>query len=329
VSGERFAVVGCGTAARHIHLPALRAAGVDVVSFASRSRASAVAARDDWGSGAVYDRYDDAVAAEDVDAVVVATPNAHHAEVAIAAARAGKHVLVDKPLARTTAEADAMIDAAAASGIVLVPYQNTRFARPFVTAADAVAAGRVGAVAGVRAVFGHGGPQHWAPDATWFFDVEVSGGGCLVDLGVHVIDLVRAVTRLEIVEVTAVLAGPAGGVETDAQLAVRLSNGAIGSIHASWQAQPGPDSALTVIGSDATLHVDTRTPLTLFAPNAEPERLALTDARTGPLDEFLAAIRGEREPSVTAADGRAAVAVVEAAYRAASTGRVVELTAGP
>jgi predicted dehydrogenase len=328
VSGPRFAIVGCGTAARHIHLPALRGAGVDVVAFASRSRASAVAARDGWGSGTVYDRYEDAVAADDVDAVVVATPNAHHAEVAIAAARAGKHVLVDKPLARTAAEADAMIDAAAANHVVLVPYQNTRFARPFVTAADAVASGRIGAVSGVRAVFGHSGPQHWAPDATWFFDSSVSGGGCLVDLGVHVIDLVRAVTRHDVAEVAALLNRPAGGVETDAQLAVRLTNGAVGSIHASWQAQPGPDSALTVIGTDATLHIDTRTPLTLLAP-AGQERLPLTEARTGPLDEFLAAVRGEREPSVTAADGRAAVAVVEAAYRAASTGRTVALTAGP
>src|SRR5262249_30377118 len=137
------------------------------------------------------------------------------------------------------------------------------------------------------------------------------------------------VTHLEFAAVAAMLAGPDGGVETDAQLAVRLSNGAIGSVHASWQSQSGVDSALTVIGTDATLHIDTRTPLTLLASNREPERLPLTDARTGPLDEFLAAIRGEREPSVTAADGRAAVAVVQAAYRAAGTGGTVELTTGP
>ena len=323
---ERIAIVGCGTAARHIHLPLLQAAGLDVAVFASRSRGSAEALRDAAGGGTVVDRWEDAVVRDDVDAVVVATPNAQHRDVAVAAACAGKHVLVDKPLARTTAEADEMIAAAAEHDVVLTPFQNTRFMPPFVAAHDAVAGGRIGDVTGVRAAFGHAGPQAWAPRAEWFFDPDVAGGGCLIDLGVHVIDLVRYVTADDIVGVGALLTHGPTGVETDAQLLVQLGRGAIGTVHASWSSRPGPDHQLTVIGTDGTLHLDSRTALTLLPLDGERERVALPDTSGSPLDEFLAAIRGEREPSVTAHDGRAAVAVIEAAYRSAQDATVVDVT---
>jgi UDP-N-acetylglucosamine 3-dehydrogenase len=320
----RFAVVGCGNAARHLHLPALRAAGVEVVVFASRSRASAEAARDQWGSGAVADRWQDALTRDDVDGVVVATPNGVHREVAVAAAAAGKHVLVDKPMACTTADVDEMIAAADASGVVLVPFHNTRFAAPFVAARDLVAAGRLGSLTGIRAAFGHAGPQVWAPHADWFFDRSVAGGGCLIDLGVHIIDVVRHVTGDDIVAVAGLLDGAAGvensDVETDAQLLVRLRGGAIGSIHASWSSKSGPDQQLTVVGDRGTLHLDTRTLLTFLPADGERERIAVPDTTSTPLAELLAAMRGERPPSVTAADGRAAVAVVETAYRSAEAG---------
>jgi predicted dehydrogenase len=218
-----------------------------------------------------------------------------------------------------------MSAAASEHHVVLVPYQNTRFAPPFVAAREVVAGGGIGDVTGVRAAFGHGGPQAWAPNATWFFEREASGGGCLIDLGVHVIDLVRAVTGDDIVRVSALLHGVAGDVETDAQLLVGLRNGAIGTVHASWSSRPGPDHQLTVIGTQGTLHLDTRTPLTRFTVDGERERVELPSTAGSPLDEFLAAVRGERDPSVTARDGRAAVAVVEAAYRSAATGSVVEV----
>ena len=316
----RFAVVGCGTAANHIHLPGIRSAGADVTAFASRSRSSAEATRDQWRSGTVVDHWEDAVSRDDVDAVVVATPNALHRDVAVAAARAGKHVIVDKPMACTVVEADEMIAAAAATGVVLVPFQNARFVAPFAAARAVVAEGRLGSVTGVRAAFGHAGPQAWAPRAAWFFDRSQAGGGCLIDLGVHIVDVIRHVAADDIVEVAAFLNGPAGGVELDAQLLVRLGGGAIGSVHASWTSRPGPDQQLTVVGTQGTLHLDTHTPVTFLPLEGERERVALPETTGSPLEELLAAMRGDRQPTVTAEDGRAAVAVVEAAYHAAADG---------
>jgi UDP-N-acetylglucosamine 3-dehydrogenase len=315
----RFAVIGCGNAAREIHVPGVRAAeGADITVFTSRTRASAQALRDEWGAGDVVDNWEDAVTRDDVDAVLIAVPNAFHHDIAVAAAKAGKHVLVDKPMACTTADADAMIAAADTAGVVLVPFHNTRFAAPFVAAAERVAAGDIGSVTGFRFAFGHGGPQTWAPRAEWFFDTKQSGGGCLIDLGVHAVDLVRSVTGDDIVAVSAALNGQRGDVEADAQLVARLRGGAIGSIHASWSSPSGPDHQLTVIGTSGTLHLDNRTPLTLIDGNGQRERVTLPDITSSPLAELLWAIRGEREPSITAADGRAAVAIVQAAYRSAA-----------
>jgi predicted dehydrogenase len=206
----------------------------------------------------------------------------------------------------------------------LVPFQNARFAPPFVATRDLVASGRLGDVIAVRAAFGHGGPQGWAPDAAWFFDRARAGGGCLLDLGVHIIDVVRHVTGHDVTAVAALLA-PTDGVERDAHLVLRLGSGALGTVHASWSSAAGPDQQLTVVGTLATAHLDTRTPLTVLAPGAAAERVAVLPPAGSPLHELLAAIRGEREPSVRASDGRAAVAVVEAAYASARTGTVARV----
>ena len=106
----RVALVGCGTVARVTHLPGLRLGGdADVVAFASRSLGSAERARDAWGSGSATTDWATAVSRDDVDAVHVCVPNALHAEVAAAALRAGKHVLVEKPITTTLPDADALL----------------------------------------------------------------------------------------------------------------------------------------------------------------------------------------------------------------------------
>ncbi len=122
---------------------------------------------------------------------------------------------------------------------------------------------------------------------------------------------------------SAFTSGLAGDVESDAQLLLRLDNDAIGTVHASWSSRPGPDHQLTLVGTHGSLHLDSRTPLTLLPLEGARERLPIPEASGTPLDELLAAIRGERPPTLRAGDGRAAVAVVDAAYRSAAEGRTV------
>ncbi len=319
-------VIGCGAIARRAHLPALLAAGADVVAFASRSRTSAEAAQAEAsGRGDVIDDWRRVLDRDDVDAVAICTPNGLHAEMAIAAARAGKHVLVEKPIACTLADADAMVAAAAQAGVLLMTAHNLRFFAPFVAAREAVARGDVGTIVAVRAAFGHAGPQAWAPESTWFFDPAQAGGGALIDLGIHVADLLRAVTGDDVVEVAAMTTGSATAVEDAGMALLRFAGGATGSLHASWIAKPGPDHQLTIFGTDGTLHLDSGTPLTLRPTAGESHKVPPPSEVVDPYAAFVNSVATGAPLPVTGEDGRAALAIIDAAYRAASSGVTVKV----
>ena len=329
----RLGILTCGTIVTNGHLPAFAAAGrerVDVTAFTSRTRDTAERAATQWGSGAVVDDWREVLARDDVDAVDICSPNALHAEMAIAAAQAGKHVLVEKPIAVSLAEADAMIDAAAANGVVLMAAHNVRFAAPYLAAARAVAEGRIGEVVGVRAAFGHAGPQAWAPASTWFREPSLSGGGALLDLGIHVADLLRAVTGDELEEVSAYLRRPdPQGVEEAGQVAFRLRGGGVGTFHASWVARPGPDHQLVVHGTEGSLGIERGQAVVRPADRSEK---VVVEPPAGALDlyaSFVAACVGEAPPAVTGEDGRAALAIVAAAYEAADERRSVAVDHRP
>jgi predicted dehydrogenase len=329
----RLGILTCGTIVTAGHLPAFAAQGrdaVDVTAFTSRTRATAERAASQWGSGEVVDDWRAVLERDDVDAVDICSPNALHAEMAIAAARAGKHVLVEKPIAVTLDEADAMIDAAAEAGVVLMAAHNVRFAAPYLAAARAVAEGRIGDVVGVRAAFGHAGPQAWAPGSTWFREPAVSGGGALLDLGIHVADLLRAVTGDEVEGVAAFLRRPdPEGVEEAGQVAFSLRGGGVGTFHASWVARPGPDHQLVVHGSDGSLTIERGQAVVRPADRSDKVVVEAPDGARDLYAAFVAACRGDAPPAVTGEDGRAALAIVTAAYRAAAEGRTVAVDHRP
>lgn len=322
----RIGLIGCGTVARRLHLPAFKnTPGAEVVAFASRSVASAKAAAAEYGGGEVFDDWHEVLIAG-VDAVDICSPNRAHAEQAVAAARAGKHVLVEKPIACTVDEADAMLAAAREAKVVLHVAHNMRYVPALVAARGEIAAGAIGTIVGLRAAFGHSGPHDWAPEASWFHDPDLSGGGPLIDLGVHAIDFVRFVTQMDVVEVSAILYGD-GAVEDAAHVLLRFATGATGAVHSSWVTRPAPDFGLTVFGTDGTVHVDARTPLHV-RPSAGDKRVVdLPEISSNACADFVRAINGDEGlPGATGADGRAALAVVCAAYEAARTGRTVPVS---
>ena len=321
----RVAVLTCGAIVTKGHLPGFAALGrdlVDVVAFQSRTAATAEAARAQWGSGDVVAEWRAVLERSDVDAVDICAPNSMHAELAIAAAEAGKHVLVEKPMATTVAEADAMLDAAARAGVVLMTAHNLRFAAPYAAAAQAVAHGRIGEVVGARVAMGHGGPEGWTRDAGWFRDPALSGGGALLDLGIHVADLVRAVTGLDVAAVSAFVRRPSeGAVEESGSVALSFGNGAVGSLSASWSVRGTSDHQLLVHGTDGTLTVERGT--AVVRPAAGGDKVVLEPPTPLPdlFRNFVDVCRGEAVPIVGARDGRDALAVIEAAYRSAASGR--------
>jgi UDP-N-acetylglucosamine 3-dehydrogenase len=276
----------------------------------------------EWGEGDTADDWSDVVRRADVDAVDICAPNRLHAAIAVAAAQAGKHVLVEKPIATTLAEADTMIETAAAAGVVLATAQVGRYAAGIRAAARAVASGRVGRVRAIDADWAHGGPRTWAPAAEWFFRRDEAGGGALIDLGVHAVDAIRAVTGEEFAEVLGMIGDVRGDVEFEAHLLCRLDGGAVACVRASWAAPYGPDRHLAVWGSEAQIVVR-GAQATLRSPGGAEAPLAV-DGQGGSLyADFVAACRGEATALPTGRDGRAALAAVLAGYESARRGGAI------
>ena len=305
----RVALVGCGTVARVNHLPGLRTGGdADVVVFASRSADSAQAARDLWGSGDVTTDWAAAVARDDVDAVHVCVPNALHAEVAGRALAHGKHVLVEKPITTTLADADALL-AAAGDRLLGVAF-DARFNPLLAALRDLLPS--IGAVRSVDVVLGHTGPQAWAPEAEWFRDPAVSGGGVLLDLGSHVMDALAWCVGPVREVVAARMEGP---VEERAELDLLCGTGTTGHVVVSWSL-PAPQFSFVATGTDGVLAVEHGALLRDHVAVPVPP-LPLPNAAAA----FARAVATGAPVDADGAAGRAALAAVLAGYECAVSGR--------
>jgi myo-inositol 2-dehydrogenase/D-chiro-inositol 1-dehydrogenase len=182
----RVGVLGAGFISDY-HVAGLRTAGADVVAIFGRTLARARARAAQYGIPVATDCWQDVVERDDVEAVVVATPDFTHEPLAVAAARAGKAVLLQKPMARTAAECLRIIEAADKAGTLLcVSFVHRHL--PEVAALRALLArGALGRVLHVR----HRNATRGADWAAWFYSRAHVGGGALLQLGVHGIDLLR------------------------------------------------------------------------------------------------------------------------------------------
>ena len=319
----KVGLIGCGAIARRAHIPVLQTAGAELTAFASRSLASAEAARDEASSGVVVDDWRSLVTRPDVDAVVICTPNSLHAPQAMAAIEAGKHVLVEKPFTVDVASADTLLAAGAAQGVVVMAAQSTRFHPQVVAARDALRRGEIGAVTAVRGVLCNAGPLAWAPDAAWFLDPALSGGGALLDLGVHLVDTLRAMLDDEFSSVAATLAFGDGGLEEDGLVLFDTRKGVVGSLHAGWRAPAGPDFSLNIVGDAGMLSVTAQGAF-VVTRSGEARALELPSADTVQA-AFVRSVTAGRAENPDGYDGRAAVAVVQAAYESAREGRTAQV----
>ncbi|HSH45040.1 MAG TPA: Gfo/Idh/MocA family oxidoreductase [Longimicrobiales bacterium] len=231
----RIAVVGTGAIAQIVHLPLLgRIQGASVVAVCDRDEAKARAIAGRMGVPRVFEDDDEAFASDDVDAVILCTPSHMHEEQAVAALEAGKHVLVERPLAMDAKGAEKVIDAAEKAGRTLMVALNNRY-RPDILGVKAfVAGGELGEVYAVRGAWHN---RKVRPNRlTWRYRRDTAGGGVFMDLGIQVLDLCLWMLDYPAVEgISADLHAGEGMEVEDAGVALfRLAGGGSISVDVTW-----------------------------------------------------------------------------------------------
>jgi len=265
-----------------------------------------------------------------VDAVDICTPPHLHPEAAIAAAKAGKHVSCQKPLARTLAECDAMIEAAHEAGVVLYHAEFNRTHPANIRAAELVRSGRIGRIIAIQATFAYwqGGELL---STTWRYDPKIAGGGQLLDSGIHSIDLLRGIGG-EVKSVSCMTTRfreELGGEDTSV-VNLRFEEGHLGALlstQACGMWSPAP--RLIVYGMEGILTMGGPHALAIHRHDL-PDRIEVLESERQNwmkpmIGGFLdAAIDGKPNPS-PGEEGRANLAVVLAAYESERQGREIEL----
>ena len=343
----RFAIVGCGAISTQ-HVEAIRAVdGAQLVAVESASAERARASGERWGVPWTTD-LGELIARDDVDAVAICTPSGLHAGQALAALRRGKHVVVEKPLALSVAEADAVISEGQRSGRLVATISQRRFEPAIRALRAAVSAGALGRIALVVGEGLYHRPQSYYDSAAWRGTVAMDGG-VLMNQAIHMVDLVRWIGG-PVVSVAGHIAtlGHAMEAEDTATVSIRFASGALGTIVATTCAEPGFDQELRVYGDRGHVRIVKDTPVewsldpeaaaSVPAPESAPDaaRMAVTGVlapatwgtdATGHIRQYadiVAAIREGRPPAVAGEDGRDAVAVITAAYEADRTGRAIQ-----
>jgi len=183
-SGIGVGLVGYGLAGRSFHAPFIEAVdGLRLRVIATSDPVRGARARTEHPEAQVVDTVDEVLARSDVEVVVVAAPNRFHLPIASRALAAGRHVVVDKPMAMDVPEGEELIQAAQRSGRILCVYQNRRWDGDFITVRQLIADGAFGAIDSLEARF-----ERWTPVGPEWRESAAEAGGPLPDLGAHLID---------------------------------------------------------------------------------------------------------------------------------------------
>ena len=293
---------------------------------------------DHFGVPDVYDAPEPLLARPDVDAVVVCSANDEHARLVIAAAEAGKHVLCEKPIATTIADAQAMIAACRVAGVQLHIAFVSRFYPMVQTARQMIEAGDIGPIIGI--VGGNRGRPPLPPAyPAWITDPAHSGGGAVLDHSVHVTDAMRFLVGAEVESVyaeTGTLYNEELAVDDCGLLLLKFTNGIAASVDPSWSipdANPFHyDFYVRVLGSEGMINLDDTKQAIRLASDAVERRGARWEQFGVNVDaamvaHFVHCVRTGEElaPRASGEDGLRALEIALAAYESARTGQPVLL----
>ena len=331
-----------------LHADALRRVrDADLLACASPNADHVGELAERYGIPHHFTDYRDVLARDDVQIVTLAVPNDKHAEICVEAARAGKHVVVEKPLCLNLQEADRMIAACREAGVKLMYAETLCFTPKYVRAKRLVDEGALGKVHLVKQ-----GEKHYGPHSDWFWDVNRSGGGAAMDLGCHGVEYFRFVMDKEpVVSVYAQMNQFVWGRKTrgddHAVIVVEFAGGAVGIAEESWCHPGGMDDRTEIHGSLGATYADLLHGNALTTYSEQGYGYAVEKASTTrgwtftiydevatygfphEMEHFVDCVANDKQPIETGEDGRAVLEILMAAYESARTGQKVKLPFEP
>jgi len=272
----------------------------------------------------------DALLAEGLDGAIICAENVKHRPLVEECAGKVGAILCEKPIATTIADAQAIIDACAASRTKLQTAFPVRFSPPIRNLKDQLDAGSLGEIYSAKCT------NHGFLPGRWFIDKHLAGGGAVIDHTVHVIDVLRWFWGAEVTEVYAEIGeglfNPGLGIDDAGLLSFQLSNGIYGTLDTSWSRPVSyptwGDVKIEVLGEKGLVRVDALRQQVAVSSNAVGKTQWTdwgSDMDAGLVADFVGMIREDREPSITGYDGLKALEVALAAYESARTGKTVKL----
>ncbi|MBP7935720.1 MAG: Gfo/Idh/MocA family oxidoreductase [Phycisphaerae bacterium] len=342
MSKVKVGIIGTGFVG-DIHAAAFKMVpDAEVIAVASPTPGKAKAFARDHGIASGFEDYRQLLAMKDLQMVTLCLPNDLHCQVAVDAAKAGKHVVCEKPLCRTLQEADRMIAACREANVLLMYAEELCFAPKYVRAKKLVDEGAVG-----RAFLVKQSEEHFGPHSSWFWDVDKSGGGVLLDMGCHSIEYARWIFGKP--EVKSVFANMGVRVHTDktrgedhSLCIVEYEGNRVGLAENSWAKTGGVDDKCEIYGSAGFTRADLLRGSSLLTYSESGygyavEKAGSTKGYTFTMFEeiwnygfpqemahFVRCAQGLEKPVETGEDGRKVLKIILAAYESAGTGRRIE-----
>jgi UDP-N-acetyl-2-amino-2-deoxyglucuronate dehydrogenase len=345
-----FGIVGAGMVARYHATAIARTAGARLAAVCRADTARAAEASARFGVPCATS-YEALLARPDVDVVCICTPSGQHAAQAIAAALAGKHILVEKPMALTLADADAMIAARRTAGVLLAVALQRRSEPSFHDVRAAIEAGELG-----RLTLGAVGvpylrPQSYYDSAAWRGTWALDGGGALMNQGIHLLDLLLwYMGDVAEVQATAATLTHAIEVEDCITATLRFESSALGVVSATTTAAPGFPHRVEIYGDQGGVQIegeqivrwesageeptnDVRARYVVAGETREPIAAGAGASPTGIgaaghtrlIGDLVSAIREGRAPLVPGEEGRRSLALALAIYKAARIGKATRV----
>ena len=340
-------IIGCGMIA-NFHAKAIAdAEGTHLVGCCSKSPESAKSFAETYGCKA-YDSLDAMLADDEINAVTICSPSGAHLDPAIAAAQAGKHVVVEKPLEITPERCDQIIEACDEAGVKLAVTFQSRFHDSSRLIKEAIENGRFGTVTMGDAYVKWYRTQEYYDSGAWRGTWALDGGGALMNQAIHTVDLLIWLMGdiQEISAMTGTMTHERIEVEDVAVATLKFKSGALGVIEATTTAFPGALKRIEISGSHGTAVLEEEDIHTWqFAEETEKDeqiRQSManqTDTGGGASDpaaighhghtmvfeDFANAVNGNEQPCTNGSEGKRSVEVICAIYESAKTGKTVSL----